>query len=387
MAIDLNRLKEKYNQLKEASSRSGGNLNFWKPNKVGTYIIRILPPWDQKKAIYFRDTAYHYDVGEEGRRFVCLRAEGQVCPICELRSQLYTSADPEVKAMAGQLAPTPKVFMNIIDRNHPELGVQIASLVGQRQIEQIHEAILGYCLDPAWGDLTDATYGRDITVERKGTGLDSEYQVRPSPNPTPLSSDVNIQNATLSQLKNLDTMVKITGVEEMSAAIADVAEIASRAGIPVAAPIGKPMPVTTNTPVATTSSIREFWIVDTKGEVVLVNEAEAKKCVQSSKADVVCMLNGEADWKTAAAYGIKYDAPKPPAPVAPLKPTPPPAPAKPAAPAKPTPPPAGNPAPAKAGGTTIPDELKQCFGMKYDAKKDDCQLCAYEAFCVTTMNK
>ena len=391
MPIDLKRLKEKYDQLQQNKSKTSGNLNFWKP-KVGVSIIRILPSWNPKNGgIYFRDTAIHYDIGEESRRFVCLRAEGQVCPICELRNLLSGVADASVKDIAGSLAPTPKVYMNIVDLQHPELGVQIASLVGRYAVEQIHEVIVGYGLDPKWGDLTDPTYGRDITIERKGTGLETDYQVRPSPTPTPISSDPNIQAAILIQLKDLDRMVKLTPVEEMTEAVADIQEIANKSQ-------PQPASVASAAILAPNTAARMFWVTNDKGEVIEATEAQVKILVEKGKVDVPCMLQGESAWNRPATYHIlptPKAAPKP-TPPAPAKPTAP-APAKPApaAPAKPTPQPAqpaapiapAAPAKVNSGKSSIPEDLQKCFGLKYNKDADDCQLCAYEAVCVQTQQK
>ena len=399
MSIDLGKLKEKAAALQAYRAKTSRDLNFWKPS-TGTMLIRVLPPTAQAAGLYFRDTAYHYNVGPEEKTFVCLRAEGKVCPICELRDQLYATKNPQLAELAGDLVPKPKVYFNMIDRKHPELGVQIGTLTGKYAVEGVHEAILGYCLDPQWGDLTDPTYGRDITIEKKGSGLDSEYQVRPSPVPSPIYPDAEAQQAVLSQLKDLDKIVKYTAAEEMITELAEVQELAMQAGMPAlklptektlpkvdAKPEIKPQPVVKEQPSVNVDKGRKFWIVNEKGEVVEALESAVIAMVEKGRADFPCMLLEETVWKTPALYGIK---PKPPA--APPKP---PAPPKPAAPSKPQPPaapaalaqapekPAAKPTPS-GSAVTIPEEKKVCFGLKYDSTKDDCQMCPYEAFCIST---
>jgi len=357
MGLNMDALRQKYDAVQKAKA-SRNYQGFWTP-KVGMNSIRVLPPWDPKKGLYFRDTAYHYSIGEENRAFVCLRAEGQSCPICELRQALYNSNIEEMKELASSLSPTTRIFMNIIDRNAPQQGVQVS-----RFGVTIHEGIASYILDPQWGDLTDPQGGRDITIERRGQGIDTEYFVRATPAVTPISMDPNGVNAVLADLKDLDQIVKVREPQELIDAVAPIQEILNKALGMVGGQVGPASP-----PPAT----------PVKSAPVAAPQPAAPKPapVQPQPAPVA----------PAPVAQPVQPAPTTPAP-APVAPAPAPAPATPAGPvAPPVDTEAPKPVTPKGSKMSIPEQYQKCFGLQYDPQKDDCMLCAYEAFCMQSMNK
>jgi len=122
--------------------------------------------------------------------------------------QLFASQDPADQARAGDLSPRLRVFYNVIVPGEESRGPQVLATG-----VQIFEQLLGYFTDPGWGDFTHPKTGYNVTINRTGIGLNTEYKVRPDRAATPLS-DMEVlehlhdltksaQVRTYEQVKNL----------------------------------------------------------------------------------------------------------------------------------------------------------------------------------------
>jgi len=155
--------------------------DFWTP-KEGKNIVRILPPWNDSGVFHFEYTIhYGFTVGGRKRAFPCLTANGthKRCPVCELIVKLE-GGDEEDRKLANRLGPRTKCYVNIVDRKAEVRRVKIWGF-SRKQLT----TILGYINDPDWGDVTDPEEGHDIVVVRAGTGLDTKYEIRVKPRPSP----------------------------------------------------------------------------------------------------------------------------------------------------------------------------------------------------------
>jgi hypothetical protein len=174
--INMDKVKEKMNTLRTGM--------YWTPNE-GKNNIRILPPWNSE-GLYFFTAALHYGfVNEDKKRaYPCLTYMGEPkCPICDLHQKLSKSTDPADRKVAKRLQRKVKNYSNIIDRK----GDPNQVLIWGYSMKQLR-TIQGYMEDSDWGNITDPKQGHDVIVERKGTGLQTKYEVRLKPVPSPINS-------------------------------------------------------------------------------------------------------------------------------------------------------------------------------------------------------
>ena len=172
--IDMDKIKSKMNELRTGL--------YWTAAE-GKNIIRILPPWS-KEGLYFFTAALHYGFVEEDRKraYPCLTFMGEPkCPVCELFQKLSKSTDPADKKIANRLKRKVKNYSNIIDRKGDPKQV----LIWGYSMKQLR-TIQGYMEDPDWGNITNPQHGHDVIVERKGTMLQTKYEVRLKPTPSPI---------------------------------------------------------------------------------------------------------------------------------------------------------------------------------------------------------
>jgi len=133
---------------------------WFKPDE-GDQDIRIVPApdGDPLKEMYF-----HYNVGDHRGGIVCpKRNYGEHCPICEFASALWREGtdqnDDESKKLAKSLFVRARYFSPVVVRGREDEGVKFYGY-GKRA----YENLLGYILDPDYGDITDPLEGTDIAL-------------------------------------------------------------------------------------------------------------------------------------------------------------------------------------------------------------------------------
>ena len=158
MAINLEAMKAKLE-----ASRNGGqkkeNSTKWRPQE-GDQTIRILPTEDGDP---FKEFHFHYNVGKNPGILCPKRNHGEECPICDFASQLWRlgveNNDDQAKREAKKLFVRKRYFSPILVRGLEGEGVKIWSYG-----KTAYETLLGYVLDPDYGDITDAETGTDIVL-------------------------------------------------------------------------------------------------------------------------------------------------------------------------------------------------------------------------------
>lgn len=201
--VDLGDVLNRHDEIK--ANMSG---DIWKP-KVGTNVIRILPPWSEDQTKPFREFGVHWNIGPNEQPVVCLRKEkGVPCFLCEQVEALLESEDPKDQEIGAELRAGNRAYLNILDMNDLDSGVQVMSC-GIKMLSEI----LAYFADPDWGDLTDPEEGYNVTIEREGTGKNkTRYTVRAKKKSSPIPDE-----GYLDQLKDLDKLVKTISYEKQKA--------------------------------------------------------------------------------------------------------------------------------------------------------------------------
>lgn len=183
----------------------GGSQQGWFSPKEGRNIIRIMPEvGDMDEYVFFQEVGKHYIPGANNKSLYCpefTTGGDEECPICEMVNQLYRGSE-EDKKLASSLRVRKQYWMNVIDRDNESAGPQIFT-PGQT----IMRALIAYINDPEYGDMSDVDEGYDITIERKGSGMDTEYNVLPRRNISPLHKDEATIDEWLKAAKDLSVVV------------------------------------------------------------------------------------------------------------------------------------------------------------------------------------
>ena len=158
MSINMELMRKKLAQLRGEGEKE--QSHWFKPDE-GDQDIRIVPApdGDPLKEMYF-----HYNVGEHRGGIVCpKRNYGEDCPICEFASSLWREGtdqnDEESKKLAKSLFVRARYFSPVVVRGREDEGVKIYGY-GKRA----YENLLGYILDPDYGDITDPLEGTYISL-------------------------------------------------------------------------------------------------------------------------------------------------------------------------------------------------------------------------------
>jgi len=153
MAIDMSKMKERLEALKNRGKNS--NNNFWKPQE-GEQTIRLVCPSNGDP---FRDFWFHYDVGASSGFLSPKRNFGEDCPLDTYVRALWTEGSEESKRMARKLSAKQRFFAPVLVRGEEDQGVKVWGF-GKRA----YETLIGLVLNPEYGDITDAESGTDLVV-------------------------------------------------------------------------------------------------------------------------------------------------------------------------------------------------------------------------------
>jgi hypothetical protein len=158
MSINMELMKEKLATLRGEGSRE---KSVWFKPDEGDQDIRIVPTSDGDP---LKEVHFHYNVGDHRGGIVCPKRNfGENCPICEFASSLWREGvdknDEETKKLAKSLFVRARYFSPVILRGREDEGVKVYGY-GKRA----YENLLGYILDPDYGDITDPLEGTDISL-------------------------------------------------------------------------------------------------------------------------------------------------------------------------------------------------------------------------------
>lgn len=205
--LDIAALAARLGELNKPRNTGGSSMSFI-DIKDGVNNIRIMPPKDDDCSFYV-ETWVHYQVGKsetnkKGTMIVCPKTkdENAYCPVCELSSQykkLSSKKGDTYDTEARQIYRKKRVYYNAINRDED------LSVYEQREVEEgkplkwfnkdsgeeespvkvlatgieVFKGILGYIVDPEYGDITDEASGLDIKITKTGSGqFNTNYDVK-----------------------------------------------------------------------------------------------------------------------------------------------------------------------------------------------------------------
>jgi hypothetical protein len=179
MAIDMSKMKERMNALKNNGNTSN---KFWKPQE-GEQVVRLVPPSNGDP---FRDYWFHYNVGDAASFLSPKRNFGEDDPIDTYVRQLWKEGSEESKRVAKKLGARQRFFAPVLVRGEEDEGVRIWGF-GKRA----YETLLSLVLNPEYGDITDPKEGTDLVVTYiKPAGASfPETKITPRRKSSPLHKD------------------------------------------------------------------------------------------------------------------------------------------------------------------------------------------------------
>ena len=214
MALNLEAMRAKLNASKNGKKANGKNSTMWKP-KAGDQNIRILPTADGDP---FREFHFHYNVGKNPGIYCNKRNDGGECAICDFASKLWREGvendDSTLKNEAKKLFARKRYYSPVLVRGAESEGVKIWAYG-----KTAYETLLGYVLDPDYGDITDPQTGTDVKLTytlASGPGAFPKTALQPRRRPSVLCDDAIADcQELLDSVPNIDKLFDVKTVEEV----------------------------------------------------------------------------------------------------------------------------------------------------------------------------
>jgi len=193
MAIDLAAIKNKLQTLQTKTSKQ---QNLWTP-APGTQQVRIVP-YIHNRENPFLELHFHYNFS--GKNILSPITFGKPDPIVEFADKLKSTGNKEEWKMGKSLEPKMRCYVPVLVRGKESEGVKFWGFG-----KTVYQELLGFITDPDYGDISDPTSGRDITVEfktKEQTGKDfPETTIRVKPNVTPMTDSKDVLESIKNQPK------------------------------------------------------------------------------------------------------------------------------------------------------------------------------------------
>lgn len=210
MAIDLDAIKRKLNQLQTVGNRQN---NLWKP-EPGKQTIRIVP-YQHDMANPFQELYFHYDLGK--KNYLSPMTYGKADPVVEFAEKLKSSGNSDEWKLGKKMEPKMRTYVPVVVRGKESEGVKFWGFG-----KTVYQELLGFIADPDYGDLTDPVGGRDITVEftpSEGPGSYPKTAIRVKPNTSPITEDKNVAEKVAKHQPKLSDIFKEPTYDDLKDAL------------------------------------------------------------------------------------------------------------------------------------------------------------------------
>lgn len=194
--MDINAIKSKLATLQSTSNTKD---NFWKP-EPGKQVVRIVP-YKHNKDNPFIELFFHYNLGNN-KTYLSPLSFGRPDPVAEFADKLKSTGNKDEWIQGKRLEPKMRTFAPVTVRGKESEGVKFWGFG-----KTVYQELLGVIADPDYGDITDATAGRDIGIERQ-TPAEAGNQygkttVRVKPNQSPITEDATLLESVLDNQSDL----------------------------------------------------------------------------------------------------------------------------------------------------------------------------------------
>ena len=203
-------------QAAKAKMESRGSQIRYDKLTQGKNLRRILFPKGDYNNFY-EEGYMHFGIGEDKKTFTCPKTfdPRAKCPICEYSERMSKSKDKSEKQQGDMYRARKRAYVNVINRDSDnEIDEPLVLPIGTTILKQL----IGIICDPDYGDITDFENGRDVTIKRSGTGLNTEYDVLPKPNTSVASTTVSQEHLD-AQMADLKSIFKEPAYEDLHEAL------------------------------------------------------------------------------------------------------------------------------------------------------------------------
>jgi hypothetical protein len=171
--------KEDYKKILEKLKEGGGNSRTkfdYLELQDSKNVVRVLPGHPNMDAFYVEKHQHQKGSGPTYMSVICLNHGDPRADECLIDSEdleeLRTSSNKDDKKKYSDWRAKPRYFLNVIDRSDDTVKTLACG-------PQILTGILGYITDDEeYGDILDPQEGRDLIIEKSGTGMDTNYEVK-----------------------------------------------------------------------------------------------------------------------------------------------------------------------------------------------------------------
>ena len=206
--MDINAIKSKLTQLQSTTSTKE---NFWKP-EPGKQVVRIVP-YKHNKDNPFIELFFHYNLGNN-KTYLSPLSFGRPDPVAEFADKLKSTGNKDEWIQGKRLEPKMRTFAPVIVRGKESEGVKFWGFG-----KTVYQELLGVIADPDYGDITDATNGRDIGIDRQ-TPAEAGNQygkttVRVKPNQTAITEDADMLKGIFENQSDLTELYNEPTYDEL----------------------------------------------------------------------------------------------------------------------------------------------------------------------------
>ena len=206
MGLNLDKIRTLRDKAVEEANRRSAKFYEWKAKRNR---LRILPPWAGADD-FSRIFAKHWHLGPEGKTIVyCPKiCFDQPCPICDSIERMWkTKPDDPTKEWLKSVGAAPRFYVNVIDLDDLDSGIQIAEFPKTVLME-----IWNIMVDKevGVGDITHLEKGRNMIIDKTGSGIGTRYAVRAELGATPVPIPIEA-----ADLPNLDMLVRTESYENL----------------------------------------------------------------------------------------------------------------------------------------------------------------------------
>ena len=194
--MDIDAIKSKLATLQSTSNTKD---NFWKP-EPGKQVVRIVP-YKHNKDNPFIELFFHYNLGNN-KTYLSPLSFGRPDPVAEFADKLKSTGNKDEWIQGKRLEPKMRTFAPVVVRGKESEGVKFWGFG-----KTVYQELLGVIADPDYGDITDATNGRDIGIDRQ-TPAEAGNQygkttVRVKPNQTTITDDATLLTSIMDNQSDL----------------------------------------------------------------------------------------------------------------------------------------------------------------------------------------
>ena len=204
--MDLDAIKSRLNQLQNTQTNA-----FWKP-QPGKSQIRIVP-YKFDKNNPFSELFFHYSL-VPNKTVLSPLSYGRPDPVQQFADKLKSTGNKDEWIQGKRIEPKMRTFVPVVVRGEEAEGVKFWGFG-----KTVYQELLGIIADPDYGDISDATTGRDIVVERQ-TPAEAGNQygkttIRVKPNVTALSDDSNLLQRLLDEQPDIKELYQEPTFDEL----------------------------------------------------------------------------------------------------------------------------------------------------------------------------